>query len=60
MIQDKKKGFNWKLVVVYGSPYEECNEDFLKELHSVMQAWKGPILVGGDFNLIIKFAYDKT
>jgi hypothetical protein len=23
MILDKRSGFNWKLVVVYGSPYEE-------------------------------------
>ena len=54
MIQDENTGFNWKLVVVYGSPYEQGKEGFLKELHSVMQAWQGHALVGGDFNLIIR------
>lgn len=52
MFQEKKTGFIWKLVVVYGSPYEEGKDDFITELHSVMQSWHGPVLVAGDFNLI--------
>jgi len=39
MMQDKKIGFSWKLVVVYGSPYEEGKEAFIRELHSIMGAW---------------------
>lgn len=52
MIQDKKSGFSWKLVVVYGSPYDSGKPDFIRELQDVMQKWQGPILVGGDFNLV--------
>lgn len=59
MIQDKKSGFIWKLVVVYGSPYEKGKEAFIQELHSIMQSWNGPVLLGGDFNLV-RFATDKS
>jgi hypothetical protein len=51
-LQDRKIGFNWRLVVVYGSPYEEGKQDFLEELHKVMLSWQGPTLFGGDFNLV--------
>lgn len=51
MIQDKKSSFDWRLVVVYGSP-EEGKQEFIEELHKVMHSWKGPTLLGGDFNLI--------
>ena len=59
MLQDTKTGFSWKLVVVYGSPYEEGKESFIKELHSIMESWQGPVILGGDFNLIL-FASDKN
>lgn len=52
MLQDRKTGFRRKLVVVYGSPYEYGKEAFIKELHTIMEAWQGPIIIGGDFNLI--------
>jgi hypothetical protein len=42
----------WKLIVVYGSPYEETKRDFIAELHMVMDGWFGPTLVGGGFNLV--------
>lgn len=52
MLTNKVSGFTFKLVVVYGSPYEEAKQSFLDELHKVMGAWKGPTMLGGDFNLI--------
>jgi hypothetical protein len=51
-LQDKKQGFSWKLVVIYGSPYEDRKQKFLDELHHIMHSWQGPILLGGDFNLV--------
>jgi hypothetical protein len=36
MIKDIKTGFVWKLIVVYGSPYEVGKLDLLNELHKVM------------------------
>jgi len=59
MIKDIKTGFYWKLVVVYGSPYEDGKQEFLDELHSVMSRWQGPTMTAGDFNLI-RFASDKS
>lgn len=59
MIQEKKTGFNWKLIVVYGSPYEEGKQSFLDELHAAMSGWQGPTLTGGDFNLV-RFTQDKS
>jgi hypothetical protein len=44
--------FMWRLVVVYGSPYEESKIEFIEELDSVMGGWQGPTLLGGDFNLV--------
>jgi endonuclease/exonuclease/phosphatase (EEP) superfamily protein YafD len=39
------------LIFVYGPAYEEKKVEFIDELHSIMAAWQGPILFGGDFNL---------
>jgi exonuclease III len=59
MIKDFKTNFYWKLVVVYGSPYEDGKLDFLNELHATMQKWQGPTMVAGDFNLV-RVAKDKS
>lgn len=59
MLLDNKPGFNWKQVVLYASPYEEGKQSFVEELHSVMSNWNGPILIGGDFNLV-RFATEKS
>jgi hypothetical protein len=52
MMLDKKFGFNWKQVVVYGSPNEYGKQSFIDELHEVMSSWQGTIVIGGDFNLV--------
>jgi hypothetical protein len=51
MLQDQRKNFTWKLVVVYGSPYDEGKIEFLDELHDILARWSDPIMIGGDFNL---------
>lgn len=52
MLTNKMSGFSFKAVVVYGSPYEEGKQAFLEELHTVIGAWQGPMIIGGDFNLV--------
>jgi endonuclease/exonuclease/phosphatase (EEP) superfamily protein YafD len=42
----------WRFVSVHGSSYEEGKEDFIQELHEVMDNWSGPTLFAGDFNLV--------
>jgi hypothetical protein len=59
MILEKKSDFSWKLIIVYGSPYEEGKQAFIDELHNVMASWQGPTLIGGDFNLV-RFSTDKS
>jgi hypothetical protein len=59
MLVDRRNNFSWKLVVVYGSPYEEGKMEFIDELHLVLSAWHGPIVIGGDFNLS-RFTSDKS
>jgi hypothetical protein len=44
--------YTWRLIVVYGSPYEEGKIEFISELHRIMALWCGPTLVGGDFNVV--------
>jgi hypothetical protein len=38
----------WRLVTIYGSPYEESKLDFLTELDGVLANWLGPTLIEGD------------
>lgn len=52
MLTCKKSGFSWKLVVIYGTAYEEQKHLFLEELENIMSKWDGPTLLGGDFNLV--------
>jgi hypothetical protein len=44
--------FTWRLVVVYGSPYEEGKDEFINELHDLFTNWSGPTVIGGYFNLV--------
>jgi hypothetical protein len=59
MLVDRRTNFSWKLVVVYGSPYEEMKMEFVDELHLVVSTWRGPMVIGGDFNLSAFFS-DKS
>ena len=59
MLTNKANGFVWKLIVVYGPAYDDLKHEFLEELETVMGAWNGPVLIGGDFNLV-RFASDKS
>jgi hypothetical protein len=46
MVSDKKSGLLWKLVVVYGSPYDEGNIEFINELHSIVGLAQIKAMVG--------------
>jgi hypothetical protein len=59
MLLDKKTTMSWRLVIVYGSPYDEGKPEFIDELHLVLSKWQGPTIMGGDFNLC-RFASDKS
>jgi hypothetical protein len=52
IVKNNSNKFTRRLIVVYGSPYEETKLEFIDELHLVMGNWEGPTLVGGDFNLV--------
>jgi hypothetical protein len=52
IVENQADQFIWRLVVVYGSPYEETKLEFIKDLQEVMGTCQGPTLVGGDFNLV--------
>jgi hypothetical protein len=47
ILTDKKTGFSWKLVVIYGPAYEELKQTFLDEPYEIIGSWPGPILIGG-------------
>lgn len=49
----------WRLIAIYGSPYEEGKQRFIDELNAVMVNWSGPTLVGGGFN-ISRFQAEKN
>ena len=52
LITDKSANKTWKFMAVYGTAYDEQKLEFINELHNVLLSWSGPILVGGDFNLV--------
>jgi hypothetical protein len=39
LVKNQIDKFIWRLLVVYGSPYEETKLDFVNELHMVMGLW---------------------
>jgi hypothetical protein len=52
IVRNNSDRFTMRLIVVYGSPYEETKLEFIDELHLIMGNWEGATLVGGDFNLV--------
>lgn len=48
----KASGVRFRLVAVYGSPYEDGKEDFISELHNLFIDDHQPSLIGGDFSLV--------
>lgn len=52
MIKNSDDKSVWRFISVYGSAYEEGKQEFIDELHSLLNNWDGPTLIGGDFNLV--------
>lgn len=52
MVKNCDDKFVWRFISVYGSPYEDGKQEFINELHSLLENWDGPTLIGGDFNLV--------
>jgi hypothetical protein len=52
LIRNCEDNLIWRLIVVYGAPYEDKKIEFLEELELVMDKWQGPTMIGGDFNLV--------
>jgi hypothetical protein len=52
VVNNLRGNFIWRLIVVYGSAYDEHKMEFLEELHSVIGLWQGATLLGGDFNMV--------
>jgi endonuclease/exonuclease/phosphatase family metal-dependent hydrolase len=58
-IQNKAHDFTWSLVAIYGAVQDEFKADFLRELVNLAKDNPHPILIGGDFNLLI-FKHEKS
>lgn len=52
ILRYKNKDTQFRVISVYGSPYEEGKEAFISELHSLFIDNNVPTLIGGDFNLV--------
>lgn len=52
MIRNNVDKFTWRLVVVYGSPYEEGKMEFIQKLENLLVNLDGPTIFGGDFNIV--------
>lgn len=49
----------FRVVAVYGSPYDEGKDDLISELHTLLLDSDTPTLIGGDFNLT-RYQRDKN
>jgi hypothetical protein len=47
IVNNRVDNFVWRIIVVYGSPYDSDKLEFLEDLSSVLGKWQGPTLVGG-------------
>lgn len=52
VLTNKVSSFAFKWITVYGSAYDNGKQEFLDELEMIMESWNGPIMIGGDFNLV--------
>ena len=57
--RNKADNFIWSLVAVYGAAQEDHKAAFLHELVNLAKHNPHPILIGGDFNLLI-FRHEKN
>jgi hypothetical protein len=46
IVKSHVDNFVWRLIVVYGLPYDEFKLEFIEELNHVMGTWLGPTVVG--------------
>jgi hypothetical protein len=46
MVKNCYDKFDWRLIVVYGSPYEEGKLRFIQELDSFLDNWDRPTVLG--------------
>ncbi|XBH61956.1 hypothetical protein VPH35_116304 [Triticum aestivum] len=51
-LRHKCNGNLFRVITMYGSPYEEGKGAFISELHTLFVDFKIPTLIGGDFNLV--------
>jgi exonuclease III len=47
MVRNTDSKLVWRFISVYGSAYEEGKDEFIQELHSLLENWDGPTLIGG-------------
>jgi len=52
IVRNCHDNFVWRLIMVYGSPYDEEKQEFINELENLLDNWDGPTVIGGDFNLV--------
>ena len=52
IVRNCQDNFVWRLITVYGSPYDEGKQEFINELENLLDNWDGPTVIGGDFNLV--------
>ena len=52
IIRNCHDNFVWRLITVYGSPYDEGKQEFINELENLLDNWDGSTVIGGDFNLV--------
>jgi len=48
--------FEWEIVNVYGLAQDDRKMEFILELQTEITNTQGPILLGGDFNLVRRVA----
>lgn len=54
IIRNRMTSLRWKMVVVYGPADHSLSHGFMQELRDICQGVSIPLLIGGDFNLVLE------
>lgn len=59
-VRNKTTNLRWKLVTMYGPADHSLSREFMQELRDICQKESLPIVIGGDFNLVLEVVDKST
>jgi hypothetical protein len=58
-VVDKNGGFKGRITTIYGAADDSRRQEFIEEIHCMLNRRKEPTIIGGDFNMV-RYQKDKS